>query len=193
MIMNRLVTIIALLGGGLSFMLALAFGAYIPAIAAGLFFFLSIFVWKYGYLLLPHFTKAANIVEVRGEYTIPPERDYILKKSADRYYATKFLEISFYESSMDKSDAEKRLLFESFEKVLSALKHPLKVSFLLAPVDVSKYVDDIKARRSEAAARVAARTIATRARAKSTQRLRLSVSLTPSAFAASLISSPQVG
>ncbi len=150
MIMNRLVTIIALLGGGLSFMLALAFGAYIPAIAAGLFFFLSIFVWKYGYLLLPHFTKAANIVEVRGEYTIPPERDYVLKKSADRYYATKFLEISFYESSMDKSDAEKRLLFESFEKVLSALKHPLKVSFLLAPVDVSKYVDDIKARRSEA-------------------------------------------
>lgn len=150
MIVNRAITIISLLGGALSLILALAFGAYVPALIAAILFAFSLFIWKYGYLLLPHFTGAANIVEVRGAYTIPPERDYLLKKTADRYYASKYFEIMLYESTMDKGEGEKRMLFESFEKVLSALKQPLRIGFILAPIDVSKYVDDIKARRSEA-------------------------------------------
>ncbi|MBU0586238.1 hypothetical protein KJ780_01885 [Candidatus Micrarchaeota archaeon] len=150
MIINRFITIAALLGGGLSLIMALILGAYIPAIFAAALFTISIFMWKYGYLLFPHLSSAANIVEVRGSYTIPPERDYVLKKSSDRYHATKFLEIMLYESTMDKNEGEKRLLFESFEKAVCSMKHPLKMSFLLAPIDVSKYIDDIKTKRSEA-------------------------------------------
>lgn len=153
MIINRAITIISLLGGVLSLVFALIFGNYIAAAFAAILFAFSLFIWKYGYLLMPHITRAANIVEVRGEYTIPATRDCVLKKSQNGYYATKFLEIMFYESMVDKSEGEKRSLFEAFEKALGSLKHTVKISFLLSSIDVSKYADDVKTKRSEAEAR----------------------------------------
>lgn len=153
MIVNRAITITSLVGGVLALILAVVFGAYAPAILAALLFAFSLFIWKYGYLLMPHITKAANIVEVRGSYTIPPTRDYILKKTASGYYVTKFLEIMLYESTVDKGESEKRSLFEMFEKALGSLKHTLKISFLLSSIDVSKYADEIKTKRSEAESR----------------------------------------
>ncbi len=153
MILNRAITITSLLGGALSLVLAVIFGAYIPALLSAFLFAFALFIWKYGYLLMPHFTKAANIVEVRGNYIIPASRDCVLKKSENGYYATRFLEIMLYESTVDKSEGEKRSLFESFEKALGSLKHTVKVSFLLSSIDVSKYADDIKTRRSEAETR----------------------------------------
>lgn len=155
MIINRAITIISLLGGVLALILALIFGAYVPALVSAVLLAFSLFIWKYGYLLMPHLTKAANIVEVRGNYTIPATRDCVLKKSQNGYYATKFLEIMLYESTVDKSEGEKRSLFESFEKALSSLKHTVKISFLLSSIDVSKYADEIKTKRSEAEARKA--------------------------------------
>lgn len=155
MIINRAVTIISLVGGVLALVISVVFGAYVPALIAAVLFALSLFIWKYGYLLMPHITSAGNVVEVRGDYTIPPTRDYVLKKSENGYYATKFLEIMLYESTVDKSEGEKRTLFESFEKALGSLKHTVKISFLLSSIDVSKYADEIKSKRSEAEARKA--------------------------------------
>ena len=153
MIINRAITITCLLGGVLSLVLAIAFGAYLFALPAAFLFAFSLFIWKYGYLLMPHITKAANIVEVRGNYTIPPSRDYVLKKSENGYYVTKFLEILLYESTMDKGDTEKHTLFESFEKALASLKHTVKISFLLSSIDVSKYAEEVKTKRGEAETR----------------------------------------
>lgn len=153
MTLNRIITILCLLGGMLAFILALVFGAYVPAILSAFLFFLSLFIWKYGYLLIPYFTKAANIVEVRGEYIIPPTRDYILKKSEGRYYATKFLEILFYESTLDKNKEGRHFLFESIERALGSLKQTVKIGFLLSPIDLSSYSDNIKTKRSEAEAK----------------------------------------
>lgn len=153
MIINRAITIASLIGGVLALMLAFALGAYVPALISSAFFFLSIFIWKYGYLLMPHITKAANIVEVRGNYIVPPSRDYIMKKTQNSYYVTKFMEVMLYESTMDKGEGEKRSLFELFEKALGSLKHTLKISFLLSSIDISKYAEEIKTKRSEAEAK----------------------------------------
>ncbi|MFA5077816.1 MAG: hypothetical protein WC488_05320 [Candidatus Micrarchaeia archaeon] len=153
MVLNRAMTIASLLGGVLALVVSLALGSYFSALLAAAFFALSLFIWKYGYLLVPHLTKAANIVEVRGNYAIPASRDYVVKKTQSGYYVTRFLEIMLYESTMDKGEGEKRSLFESFEKALGSLKHTMKISFMLSSVDVSKYVDDIKTRRSEAEAK----------------------------------------
>ncbi|MEW6528314.1 MAG: hypothetical protein AB1391_00345 [Candidatus Micrarchaeota archaeon] len=153
MILNRAITLIALVGGTLALILSIILGAHIPIIIAAALFAFSLFIWKYGYLLMPHITSAANIVEVRGEYTIPPTRDYVLKKSQNGYYATKFLEIMLYESTVDKDDGEKHSLFALFEKALCSLKHVVKITFLFSSVDVSKYIDEIKTKRSEAEAK----------------------------------------
>lgn len=148
MFVNRGITIASLLGGFLAIVLSLTFGSVWFALLAAMFFTLSLVLWKYGYLLIPMITKATNVIELRDNYEVPPSRDYIIKKTPDGYYSSKFMEIRFYESSMDKNESEKRLLFESFEKAVSSLKYVVKISLLLSAIDISKHIDEIKTRRS---------------------------------------------
>jgi hypothetical protein len=145
---NRGVIIASLLGGFASIVLCVVFNNTLFAIIAALLFALSLALWKYGYLFVPVITKMTNIVEVRDSYEIPPTRDYVIKKRPEGYYCTKFLEVRFYESSMDKGENEKRLIFESFEKAISALKYVVKLSMLISAIDISKHIDEIKTRRS---------------------------------------------
>ncbi len=150
MIENRMYTITALGGGLLSVLLVFVSGQVLFALLASLFFAISVLVWKYGYILMPFFTSAAKIVEVRGGYTIPPTRDCIIKAGGGGYYSSKFLEIHFYESMIDKNTADKTSMVESFEKALSSLKNVVKISLLVSAVDLSKNIDKIKAKRSAA-------------------------------------------
>ena len=150
MIENRSMTLAALGGGLLSVILAtISFNA-IFAVLASIFFAVALVVWKYGYLIIPFFTSAANIVEVRGGYEIPQTRDCILKKSGSGFYATKFLEVRHYESTVDKSTGDKASMIESFEKALASLKNVVKISLLVSAVDLTKHIEEIKAKRSSA-------------------------------------------
>lgn len=155
MFMNRAVTVVALLGGLLATVISLLSGGpLMPAVAGG-FFFLTLLLWKYGYLMIPFFTRAANIVEVHGGYEVPPTRDFILKKNEGGYYASKFLEVRFYESSLDKSSDEKRTMFDSFEKAVSSLKYIVKITLMISTLDLSKHIDEIKTKRGAVEAKKA--------------------------------------
>lgn len=145
---NRAITIASLVGGALSIILCVVYGSSLFAVVAALFFLIAIALWKYSYLIIPIITKATNIVEIRDSYEVPPTRDYIIKKRPEGYYCTKFMEIRFYESAMDKGENEKRFIFESFEKAVSALKYVVKLSMLISPIDVSKHIEELKTRRS---------------------------------------------
>jgi hypothetical protein len=155
MFMNRAITATALIGGIIALAASLVYASAIAIAISALFFFLSIALWKYGYIVIPLLTKATNIIEVRGGYEVPPSRDHIVKKSASGYYATRFLEVRFYESSLDKSEDEKKTMFDSFEKVIASLKYVVKISLLISAMDLSKEIDEIKTRRSAAEARKA--------------------------------------
>jgi len=158
MFANRAVTALAVLGGVVSIVLSLLSGSVIFPIIAGIFFSLTMLLWKYGYLIIPVFTKATNIVEVRSGYEVPSTRDYIIRKQENGYYSTKFLEVRFYESSMDKSGDEKRTMFESFERAISSLKYIVKISLMVSTLDLSKHIDEIKTKRGAAEARKAKET-----------------------------------
>lgn len=153
MFINRAITIASLLGGFIAIVLSFIFGSPIFGVLAAILFTLSMLLWKYGYLIIPILTQATNVVEIRGNFEIPPSRDHIIKKRPEGYYATKFLEIRFYESSMDKSEEEKKLLFESFEKSVSSLKYVVKLSMLISAIDISKHIDEIKTKRSNVEAK----------------------------------------
>ncbi|HLD60434.1 MAG TPA: hypothetical protein VI912_05530 [Candidatus Bilamarchaeaceae archaeon] len=150
MIANRAVTIGALLGGIISIVVSISQDSEIFAFASAVFFFFSIVVWKYGYVLFPMFSRATNLVEVRGNYQISPSRDHILKKSSGGYFATKFLEVQFYESSRDKDNAGVHHMFESFEKAISSLKYIVKISLMISPLELSNQIDELKTKRSAA-------------------------------------------
>jgi len=148
MFVNRAVTAVSLVGGVLAIIIALISGNPLLPIVAAAFFTLTLIFWKYGYLIIPVFTRAMNVIEMHGGYEVPPTRDYIIKKNEAGYYASKFLEIRFYESSMDKNSEEKRTMFDSFEKAVSSLKYIVKVTLMISTLDLSKHIDEIKTKRS---------------------------------------------
>jgi hypothetical protein len=148
MLLNRAVTAASLMGGVVAVIIALVYANPILPLAAAFFFTLTLLLWKYGYLFIPVITKATNIVEVHGGYEVPPTRDYIIKKNEEGYYASKFLEVKFYESSMDKNADEKKTMFESFERAVSSMKYIVKVTLMISTLDLSKHIDEIKTKRS---------------------------------------------
>ncbi len=150
MIGNRAITLTCLIGGVISVLLSLAYGHPLLAFGGAILFFLSLLIWKYGYLLIPLITRHSRIVEMRDNYEVPPTRDYIVKKTERGYYASKFLEIRFYENTSDKSSTSKRSLFESFERAVLSLRNVVKISLLVSSLDLSKQIDEVKTRRSVA-------------------------------------------
>jgi hypothetical protein len=154
MIENRFITLACLFGATASFIMSLLFGSPLMAAISALMFAITFMVWKYGYLFIPVLTRAANVVEVRGNYIINQGRDAILKSTGVGWYCTKVLEIIFFESAEGKSKEEKKLLFEMFEKAIASFKYPVKLSILIAPQDISEYVDTIKTKRSELEAKL---------------------------------------
>ena len=153
MLMNRMITIASLIGGAASLLISFTFGNVFLSLIASLLFFLSLLTWKYGYILIPMFTKATNLIELRNNYEVPSSRDYILKKNESGYYAAKFLEVKFYESSIEKNDSQKTSMLEAFERAISSLKYIVKISLLISAIDLSKHIEDIKTKRSSAEAK----------------------------------------
>lgn len=145
---NRNFTLASLAGGAVCIILSLLYSNSLSLIAASGFFALSIFLWKYGYLFIPLITSATRLIEIRDGYEVSSERDYIIKKTASGYLATKFLEIRFYESSSDKDKEQKLILFDSFEKTLSSLKYLVRISLMINAIDLSSHIDEIKTKRS---------------------------------------------
>lgn len=158
MFFNRAVTSLSIIGGVVAIIIALLSGNPIfPIIAAG-FFFSTLVLWKYGYIFVPMITRATNIIEIRGGYEVPSTRDYIIKKNENGYYASKFLEVRFYESSMDKSQDERKAMFDSFERAISSMKYIVKISLMVSTLDLSKHIDEIKTKRGAAEAKKAKET-----------------------------------
>ena len=155
MFINRAITIAALVGGALALIVSIVQGSVLLTGGSAVLFLLSIVTWKYGYLFIPVITRATNIVEIRNGHEVASTRDYILKKTGNGYYATKYLEIRFYESTMDKKDEEKRIMFESFEKAIASMKYIVKISLMISAIDLSKHIDEIKTKRSSAEAKKA--------------------------------------
>ncbi|MBI4399352.1 hypothetical protein HY570_01255 [Candidatus Micrarchaeota archaeon] len=129
--------------------------AFIFGPIAAIFFLASLVIYKYGYFLIPFFTKFTNIIQIIDTYEIPPAQDVILKEVGGVYYASAFLAVKIYESTTDKSPDEIRVYSEYFERAISSVKFVVKFCMMLYIKDVSKYRESIETRRAEAQLRLA--------------------------------------
>jgi len=154
MIENRLVTIGCLVGAIICILLSIISGSVVAVIISSFLFIIGLIVWRYGYLLIPMLTKATKIVEVREGYQISPERNSLLKQTINGWSCTKVMEMVFYSSATVSSDNEKHHMFESFEKMLSSFSYPVKISLVIAPVDLTSYIDGLKTQRSRLEAKL---------------------------------------
>ncbi len=150
---NRLYTVLAIAGGLACLAAALFFQSAPAAALAAAFFFLSITVWKYGYVLVPMLIKNAKIVEVGANFEIPPSQDLVVGKRGGKFLATAFLSARLYESASEKNERQRILSGEMFEKAISSAGFSFKVCCLVNRLDLRNELEEIRAKRSMAESR----------------------------------------
>jgi len=144
---NRTMTIACLSGALACLALAISIGSGAFAAVSSFFFFLTLLIWKYGYWIIPFFTRGLRIIEIRDGHEIPPSQDVVLKKTKSGYIATMFLGITLNESASGKSEQQKALMMELFERALSSMRCVAKVCVMVDNIDMSDYIDKLKERR----------------------------------------------
>jgi hypothetical protein len=150
---NRLYTVLSIAGGLSSLAAAIFFGSALAACLSALFFFLSLSLWKYGYLIVPYLVKNAGVVEIGRNFEIPPTQDVIVGKQGGKFLASVFLAARLYESSSEKSERQRGVASEMFEKAVSSAGFPFKVCALVAPLELHEHLEEIRAKRSIAESR----------------------------------------
>lgn len=151
---NRLYTALCMAGGFFCLAAALFFGSGLAAAAGSLLFFLSLAIWKYGYILLPYFTKGARIVEAGRNFEIPPSQDVIVGRGSSSFLATVFLSARLYESSSDKDSDGRRSYSEMFERAVSSFGFPFRLCCHVTPIDLKGELEEIRTKRSMAESRM---------------------------------------
>ncbi|MBI5222914.1 hypothetical protein HY990_00675 [Candidatus Micrarchaeota archaeon] len=115
----------------------------------------AVLIWKFGYIFIPLITQRANVILMDNEgYEIPPTQDVIIKKSNNLYYASAFLTIRIFESTVEKSEQENVVYSQYFERAISDLKFVTKITYLLYVEDVAEKRKDIETKRAEAQLRL---------------------------------------
>ncbi|VVC00559.1 Uncharacterised protein [uncultured archaeon] len=145
---NRLYTALAVAGGFFSLSVALFFGSAPSAAIAAIFFFLSVALWKYGYIIVPALVKNANVIEIGRNFEIPPSQDMVVGRNGGNFLATVFLAARLYESSSEKTERQRAVMGEMFEKAVSSAGFPFKVTALVCPLDLRNELEEIRTKRS---------------------------------------------
>ena len=145
---SKRISMFVLFGGGIALLISIFTMNPIVIVVCAIALLLSLLLWKYGYIVMPAIFKMARIVEVRGEYEIPPSQNCIIKKVGNNYFASMFLGAKITESVTEKSKDEKLVFVEYFERAISSVKSIAKFSVIVHNVDMSEAIDEIKAKRS---------------------------------------------
>ncbi|VVB66636.1 Uncharacterised protein [Candidatus Gugararchaeum adminiculabundum] len=128
----------------------------VASVLAALFALLTIAMYKYGYILMPFFTRGARIVQIHDSgYEVPPGEEAILKKVENSYYASVFLAVNIFESMTDKSPDEQVAYNEFFERAISGVKFVTKFSMMVYVKDLTKYRESLETKRAESQLRLA--------------------------------------
>ncbi len=145
---NKPVTLAALCGGALS----LAVGAYLgsPLFAglAAVFFLASLIVWKWGYWLGPLLSGAGGRSLFSPPFEMPPKQDVLIKKTDEGYFASVFMAVELRDTASFKSGEQKSMLMEMFERAVSSLRYPVKLSMLVCALDQGDYIQKLEEKRS---------------------------------------------
>lgn len=125
------------------------------AVFAALTTVASFILWKWGYILVPYFTKRSNIIEIHDSgYELTPAQDAIIIKVGDNYYASVFLHIKMYRSATEKTAEENVIYVDAFERAIAQIKYPIKIGTVLFAKEISKYREDLETKRYEAQLRL---------------------------------------
>lgn len=137
---EELATIISL--GG-AFILLLFIGIFPPlAIVSLILAMLSYLFNRWGHLYVPIFQGKKNI-KTEFNVEVAPSGDAIYKKVGLDYVATLFIKLDVYETMTNKSENEILEYSSYFERAISTLKDPIKVTAMIYDKDMRNYITQI--------------------------------------------------
>ncbi|MEM3372808.1 MAG: hypothetical protein QXF76_01170 [Candidatus Anstonellales archaeon] len=106
---------------------------------------LSLILFKYGYIVIPQITKKMKITTpLPVHFEIPPTQDTIIATDGNLYYASAYIGLNVFKSSIERPETEMLTYIKSFERAISGLRYVTKISYLLYVIDISKKRETIK-------------------------------------------------
>jgi len=125
-------------------------------IAAAALSTIGLMIFKYGYWIVPFFTRRVRVIDIIEEpYQITTAQDAVVKKIGNTYYASMFIHVKIYESTTEKSDEEKYAFMDLWERAVSSLKFVTKFCIASYVKDLSKYKEIIEGRKADAQLKLA--------------------------------------
>ncbi len=116
----------------------------------------ALILLKYGYIIVPMFTSKSNIILITDEgYEIPPSQDAIVRKTdSGLYYATVFLGIRIYQSSMEMTPSQISSYNQNFERAMTNFKKVVKVAYMMHSIDITEKKKEYEEKKAEAQLRL---------------------------------------
>lgn len=143
---KELATIIAI---GTAFVLLLFIG-YFPLLAlVSLIFALIAYLFnRWGHLYVPIFQGRRNIKR-KYNVEIAPSGDAIFQQKGMDYVATIYMKLDVYETMTNKTDNDVLEYSSYFERAISTLKDPIKITTMIFDKDMKHYINQIDSQRIE--------------------------------------------
>ncbi|MCD6227523.1 hypothetical protein J7J90_03455 [Candidatus Micrarchaeota archaeon] len=150
MISNKMVVYALLLIAIATLLLSFYIGGAIPFLFPLnlILVLIALALWKFGYLFTPILGGVIRSDIQIGKYEILPSLDGIYRKANGQYYVSKFLTANIYESTTEKTESQKGLMMEYFERAITSFKYPVKISMLVRNIDLTKKLEELRAERS---------------------------------------------
>ncbi|MCL6088641.1 MAG: hypothetical protein M1530_00560 [Candidatus Marsarchaeota archaeon] len=145
---NKSITLAALAGGLLCLAAAWVLGEPLALLPAALLFFLSLLVWRLGWMLGPALASASRLRVSEGDCEFPPSQDVMLQRTSGGWRASVCLGVQLRDSATLSTQGQQALMMELFEKAIGGLRYPLSLTLLVCPLDTSQQIQRLEERRS---------------------------------------------
>jgi hypothetical protein len=128
----------------------LLFINYFPPLALlSLFFGLLAYLFnRWGHLYVPIFQGKRDI-KGKFDYEVSPTGEAIYRKKGMDYVATIFMDLDVYETMTNKGDSEILEYSSYFERAISTIKDPLKITTMIYEKNMDSYIKHIDTEKIE--------------------------------------------
>ena len=135
------------LGG--AFVLLIFVGFFPPLAIISLFLGLFAYLFnRWGHLYVPIFQGKRNI-KAKYNVEMAPSGEAIYREKGQDYVATIFLKLDVYETMTNKNDSEILEYSSYFERAISTIKDPVKVTTIIFDKDMKSYINQIEGEKIE--------------------------------------------
>ncbi len=144
--LQELATIISL-GGAIVLLLFMNFFPPLALLSLILALFSYLFN-RWGHLYVPMFQGRKNI-KTKYNVEITPSGEGIYREKGMDYIATIFIKLDVYETMTNKNENEVLEYSSYFERAISTLKDPIKITTMIYDKDMKSYIAQIDGERIE--------------------------------------------